>query len=199
MGISTTNNAEHQEFSIVGTILWFLLLSVGIQAGICIVICNAVKVSGSENNEVESIFLRPDIMLMMVIMTSIISIPFIKRAAYSTDKMFPYAFITLRTVQHTTLMKALLAGFTNYCFISLSMTWYDFKYPQHMLNVKSHVRSNLDLVFLILTVCIIAPAIEEVVFIGQIFSRFQPSYFGKFGAVFIPNIIFPSFTFNTNQ
>jgi len=188
--IAINDENKHQEFSIIGTLSWLFLLSVGIQAGVDIIIRLAINVSGTEIKEMESTFLRPDIMLIMVIMTAIISIPLIKRAAHSTDKMFPFVFLALRSTQHTTLIKIISAGLIYYSLISLFMPWLDIDYPQYMLDVKSHVKSTVDLIFLISTVCIIAPIFEEVVFRGLIFSRFQSSKFGTIGAVFITSIIF---------
>lgn len=184
------NENKHQKFSILGTFLWMFLLSVGIQAGVGIILGIAFNVSETETKDIEFAFLRPDIMLTMVIMTAIISIPLIKKAAHSTEKIFPFVFLALKPIQQTTLIKILVLGTLYYCFMSMFMLLLGIDMPQYMLDAKSQVNSTLDLVLQITAICIIGPIFEEVVFRGLAFSRFQYSKLGQNGSVLITSIIF---------
>ncbi|PQJ53313.1 CPBP family intramembrane glutamic endopeptidase [Psychrosphaera saromensis] len=59
-----------------------------------------------------------------------------------------------------------------------------------MLDVKSQVSTNWDLILLVIAVCIIAPIVEEVIFRGVIFSRLQNSRVGSPDAIVYTSIFF---------
>jgi membrane protease YdiL (CAAX protease family) len=181
---------NHQKFSIWGTLSWMFFLSIGVQLGVGIIFGVIIRAFGVEATDIDLAFLRPSIMLLMVIVTLIISIPLIRKAALSPDKDFPFFFVAIRPIKQSTLVKVSIVGFSYYCLLWLCMELIGIETPQYMLDVKSQVNSILDLILLIISICLITPVIEEIIFRGLIFSRFQLSKLGRVGAVCITSIFF---------
>jgi membrane protease YdiL (CAAX protease family) len=190
MCTSITNNEKYPEFSIMDTILWLILITIGVQISVGIIIKIIIQVLGLEFKDLDLVFLRPDIILLGMAMTVIISIPLIKRAAHSTDKTLPFNFLAIKPINKVILIKILVMGSLYYCLMSIFMQLLNIDTPQYMLDAKSQVTSTLELVMLITAVCIIAPVFEEIVFRGLAFSRLQNSKLGPIGAIIITSIIF---------
>ncbi len=184
---STSNYEKRQEFSIMGTISWLILIMIGVQVGVGVIIELVVKLFKFNGL---SLWFRPEIMLLGMIMTVIISIPLIKKATLASDKAFPFHFLAVKQINQATLLKTLVLGTMYYCLMSMFMHLLNIDTPQYMLDAKSQVNSTLDFILLISTVCIIAPVFEEVVFRGLAFSRLQYSKFGPVGAIIITSLIF---------
>lgn len=190
MNISTTTHERHQKFSIMSTISWLIILTVGVQLCVGIIILSMFKVTRVEFNDLESLLLRPEIMLLGMIITVIISIPLIRKATRVSEDTFPFHFLAIKPIEQATLKKTLVLGVLYYCLMSTFMHLVNIDTPQYMLDAKFQVNSSLDLAIHIISICIMAPIFEELIFRGLAFSRLQYSKAGPIGAIIVTSIFF---------
>jgi membrane protease YdiL (CAAX protease family) len=187
--IETTLDQD-KKFSVFGTIFWMLFLAFGIQGLVCIVAGIVLTFSGVEVKNIELAFLRPDLLAGTLIISAIIFIPFLKKAANHSAKSFPFQFLAIKAIDKTIMVKVLLLGLAYYILESALAFWFAIDTPAFMLDVKSQVNGGLDLLLLIISACIIAPIFEELIFRGLAFARIERSKLGIVGAIFITSIIF---------
>jgi len=178
------------KFSIFGTFLWMLFLTLGIQAILCFIAAVGIATLGASNNELELLFMRPDAITIIGVIAAILSIPLIKKAAYQPGKTFPFEFLAFQTVNRTTLAKVLLSGVGCYTFMSLASYVLSIETPQFMIDVKSQTHSTFDIMMLVLGICIVAPITEEVIFRGLAYARLIKSRVGVTGAIIITSLVF---------
>jgi membrane protease YdiL (CAAX protease family) len=183
-------NQEKEAFSLSGSLLWCFTLTVGLQIVISFVFTVGLSINGVASDDIEAQFLKPDIMFYTSLIAMLLSIPLFKKASKQANYIQLANFIKMVPIKKQTLIKVFVIGLVYYLFEYLSVKLLGIGTPQYMLDVKSQVNTNWDLILLVITVCIIAPIVEEVIFRGVIFSRLQNSRVGSRGAIVYTSIIF---------
>lgn len=190
MSILATNHEKSPEFSVFGTIVWMLFLTLGIQGILGFITAIGIDSLNGPSNEIELAFMRPDTIAIIGVMAAMLSYPLIKQASHQSGKSFPFEFLAFQTVNRATLAKVLMAGFGYYLFGLLASNILSIDTPQFMLDVKSQTHSVFDMLMLVLGICIVAPIVEEVIFRGLAYARLIKSRVGVTGAIIITSLVF---------
>lgn len=184
------NSQMEIKFSIFYSLLWMLFLALGIQTILSVFWAIGFDVAGVTNDEMDNVFMRPDVLAITGVISAVLSIPLIKTAAHQTDKIFLLQFLAIRAIDKTVLIKILLFGIGYYFFESTIADVLSIDTPQFMLDVKAQTKTSFDMIMLVLGVCIIAPIVEEVIFRGLAYTRLVQSRAGISGAIIITSLVF---------
>lgn len=184
------NSQMEIKFSILYSLLWMIFLALGIQTILSVFWAIGFDIAGVTNDEMDNVFMRPDVLAITGVISAVLSIPLIKTAAHQTDKIFLLQFLAIRAIDKTVLMKILLFGVGYYFFESTIAEVLSIDTPQFMLDVKAQTKTSVDMIMLVLGVCIIAPIIEEVIFRGLAYTRLVQSRAGISGAIIITSLVF---------
>lgn len=190
MNILVSNHEKFPGFSVFGTIVWMLFLTLGIQGILVFITAISMEVLKGTSKEIELAFMRPDAIAILGVIAAVLSYPLIKKASHQPGKSFPYEFLAFQSVNRATLVKVLMVGFGYYIFESLASNILSIDTPQFMLDVKSQTLSVFDMLMLVLGVCIVAPIVEEVIFRGLAYARLVKSRAGVTGAIIITSLVF---------
>lgn len=184
------NSQMEIKFSIFYSLLWMIFLALGIQTILSVFWAIGFDIAGVTNDEMDNVFMRPDVLAITGVISAVLSIPLIKTAAHQTDKIFLLQFLAIRAIDKTVLMKILLFGVGYYFFESTIADVLSIDTPQFMLDVKAQTKTSFDMIMLVLGVCIIAPIVEEVIFRGLAYTRLVQSRAGISGAIIITSLVF---------
>jgi membrane protease YdiL (CAAX protease family) len=184
------NSHSERNFSIFGSFFWMLFLASGIQAIFAFIVTVWIGNLNMPSNEVELIFMRPDVIAIFGILAAILTFLLIKKAAHQSGMPFPFEFLAFQSVNKTTLAKVFLVGVGYYIFASLTIYMLSLDTPKFMLDVKSQTHTAFDILMLVLGICIVAPITEEVIFRGLAYTRLVQSRVGVAGAIVITSLVF---------
>lgn len=179
-----------EQFSIFGTFIWMIFLSIGIQAIFGTFAAFSAMALGVEDSQIELLLMRPDLLAAVSVAAALCAFPLLKKAAYASNRPFPFEFLALKKIQGATLGKVMLAGLAYYALANITSVLLSIEMPGFMLDMKSQVDSGLDLALLVFCVCILAPVVEEVIFRGLAFARLSQSRVGVRGAIIITSLVF---------
>lgn len=182
--------ALDQNFSITRTLLWALFLAFGIQIFIGLIVGFVVGVTDVQSDSTEEFFNQPYLIAVIGFIAAACSMPFLKPASKQTNTSSLLSFLAIKSISTSTLIKVLLLGFVYYALAMLLGDLLSIETPEFMLDIKQQSNSILDITFLILGICLIAPVVEEVIFRGLIYQRLLQSKAGVLGAIIITSLVF---------
>lgn len=179
------------QYSVFGTLVWMFVLALGIPMLVGIVIILLLVSMGYKVDDAVSFITTLDVGLILAVVSALISYPLFKTACYYSDyKGLPLQFLALKSIKLPTLL-AVLAAITGLVMVEhLVSEWLAIPIPESMLEVKNNVQKSKDFVLVLLTICIIAPVVEELIFRGMAYRRIEQSRFGAKGAVVITSLVF---------
>lgn len=170
--------------------MWMLFLAIGIQLILGLIVAVFCGVFGINSDEIEPLFMRPDVKAIIGGVIAILAMPLIKIASHIKDEFFPVKFLCLQWPDKVTLVRILLIGLAYYIVSTLSTNALSIDTPQYMLDVKSQTNTLYDMVMLVIGVCILAPIFEEIIFRGLGYSRLVQSRLGVTGTIIVTSLIF---------
>lgn len=178
------------KYSIFTSILWLLLLTLGVQTIVGTLSILRLRASGLESAELKTFIESPIGLGGMSLISSVAVLLMLKRASKSFNRTDVWVFLGFKSIDKPTLLKVLFVGFVYYAFISLVLYLANIPTPEFMLDMKAQTNTFLDALFLLTAVLIIAPFIEEIVFRGIGFGRLKDSKIGVLGAIILPGVLF---------
>ena len=184
-------NTTPERFSIFYTCLWLLVLTLGIQSIVGFLIGIGIGLTAADELEnIEQLFLRPDILALTVVLSAIFALPLIKKASHQASLSSQLAFLTIKSINIKTLSKVLGAGIVFLLLQHAVIQIFEINTPQFLLDVKALTHSTFDLLLIVLSICVVAPIVEEIIFRGLGYSRLVKSAVGSIGAVLITSLVF---------
>lgn len=180
-----------EQYSIFGTLIWTLVLILAVPMLVGTVIVLLMVSIGYDVDDAMSFISKNDITLILTFVATLISYPMFKAACnHSDSRGLPLNFLALHPFKLSALLKVIAA-------VGLLLVMeYSVSYllaiptPDFMLELKSSVQTNKELVIVIINICILAPIIEEFIFRGMAYRRLEESQLGSKGAIVITSVLF---------
>lgn len=130
------------------------------------------------------------VMLGMTLMAPLITLPLLNRATKVNTWRERFNFWALKAISVKLLCIWLGVGITFWLFSSLVGEWLKLPIEPFMLEVKAATDSMPMIALIIITICIVAPIVEEVIFRGWLYSKLVQTKLSNAGAMGLSAILF---------
>lgn len=178
------------QFSIFGTVIWMLFLTLGLQTIVVFIAAVGFGASGMPMDELDKLVIHPIALSSLGLITALMAWPLVKKASFTTGKPFPLEFLAIKPIERKTLLYVLGLGAIYFTVSAVVNTALEIEVPQFMYDLKEATKSPLDIVALIFGLCVIAPIVEEVIFRGLAYQRLANSKLGHIGTIVFTSLIF---------
>ena len=130
------------------------------------------------------------VILVLLLMTPFITLPLLNIATPAKKWHERFHFWALNAISVKLLCIWLGVGITFWLFSSLLGEWLNLPVEQFMLDVKAASNSAPMIALVIVTVCIVVPIMEEVIFRGWLFSKLVQTKLSNIGAMGLSALLF---------
>jgi membrane protease YdiL (CAAX protease family) len=138
----------------------------------------------------EQWFTSLPVLLTIMFISPIITLPLLMKATPKIAGVGKVAFWKLEKTNKKVLVKWLMVALSFWAVFSFVGFQLDIPVEPLMLEMKAAL-NNVPLLLLgIITVCFVAPVMEELIFRGWLFSQIQQTQFGSIGALIITSFVF---------
>lgn len=167
--------------NLIGTSLWTIALILLPQLIMSIFI--GVFFGGVQNN---SLF------ILVVLLTSpLIFIPLLIKATNKKSWKSRFNVWAIKSVRKTGFVKYLVVGTLLWGSIFVLNRWINVPVEPFMIDIKNLAIDNIFLLLVIfLTICLIIPIMEELLYRGWLYSQIAKTSIGEKGALFVTSCIF---------
>jgi len=156
------------------------------------VIGYAFSIYADANNIVDTVkwFGQIEVMMVMTFFIYFITLPMIiGLTKFSAQSQSIFVYLNIKPAHRGDIIKVVVMSTIFWGLLTLGGMILNLPEEPFMLELK---QSSLPIWFISLTVCVMAPIIEEVACRGFLFKRFQQSILGISGAVVITSLLFTS-------
>jgi membrane protease YdiL (CAAX protease family) len=129
-------------------------------------------------------------LLMMALVAPILTIPLLNAATQANNWKERFEFWALKSITAKTLITWSGLGLIFWIVSSFLGEWLNIPVEQFMLDVKAASDSAIGMTLVIVTICIVVPIMEELVFRGWLYSKIAQTKLGNIGALILSSIIF---------
>jgi|GEM_PF-1546336 len=130
------------------------------------------------------------VLLTLTLISPLLTFPLLKKASQAKNWNACLEFCALKKVDASVCAKWLIIGFIYWSLSSLAGLLFNIPVEQFMLDIRSTSDNITNVVLVVLTICIVVPIMEELIFRGWLYSKIEQSRLGKFGALVLSSIIF---------
>lgn len=179
--------------TLIKTVLWLLviLLLPQLVLGFGFTIFFGIQQGSDFTEEAFSLwFSSVPVLLVLSLITPLLTLPLLNKATQAEGWASRFEFWAVKTINAKTLTKWLVIGFVFWWGSSFIGEWLNLPIEQFMLDVKASGDSVVMLIFIFITICIVVPNMEEIVFRGWLFSKIALTKLGNIGALIITSLAF---------
>ena len=190
---SSIEAPENYRASHIKTLLWILAilflpqLVLGFAFGIFFGIQQGVNFNEAERLRWLSSL---PVMVSLMLSGSILTLPLLLKATQGKSWSSRLKFWAVRMINIKMLAKYLGVTFIFWLVISLISQWLNLPAEQFMLDLKGTESSALMVIFLLFSVCIFVPVVEELVFRGWLYTKIAQTKLNNIGALILSSILF---------
>jgi len=135
-------------------------------------------------------FASVPVLLTLTLMTPLITLPLLNKATQAEGWVNRFEFWALKVIDINELTQWLVIGFVFWLISAFIGEWLQLPVEQFMLDLKGSSISVSQVILVFLTICIVVPIMEEVVFRGWLFSKIAQTKLGNIGALILSSILF---------
>ncbi len=180
--------SEQVNYSIFRSILWLLLLSLGVQIMAAFISAFSFSIFEKENT-FESLE-HPFSMGVISLLSIGLVLPMLKRASKQLNQTSCWAFLGFKKINKIILLKVVILTFIYYGSLTLILDIAGVPAPDFMLEIRAQTNTFSDVIMLITAVCIVAPIMEEILFRGVGYGRLKNSKLRALGAILLSSLLF---------
>jgi membrane protease YdiL (CAAX protease family) len=145
----------------------------------------------SGNKTFELWFTSVSTFLILTLLTPLITFPLLIKATYTKKRISCLHFWAIKPINRKELLKWLLLGGVLWSTNFFIEYWLKIPIEPFMASAKGVMNNHIMVILVFISVCLVAPIIEEIIFRGWFFKRVADSKLGDLGA-----IVLTSFTFS---
>lgn len=139
-------------------------------------------------------FMSIPVLLSLSLISPIITIPLLIKASGEKGKVKSWqnglVFIAIKQVERQKLAKWVGIAAVFWLVSSLLGELLNLPIEQFMLDVKAANNSFSMLLFILITICVVVPIMEELTFRGWLYSKIKQTRLGDTGALILTSIVF---------
>lgn len=191
--ILSTDITELLPESLWKTFLWLIiiLLLPSLIFLIFFGLCFLINEGQNFNNKgFELWFLSISTFLTLKLLAPFITIPLLIKASGIKNKVNYLDYWALKQVNTKELIKWLIVGLIFWLIATSAEEFFKINVEQFMLDVKGAINSLEMAILMLVTICLVGPVVEELVFRGWLFSQIEQTKLGSIGALFLSSILF---------
>lgn len=135
-------------------------------------------------------FASISVTLILTLLSTLLTLPLLIKATQAENWKCRFDFWAVKTINLKVLIKWLTIGLFFWLASSFMGEWLNLPVEQFMLDVKS-AGNSVDMGILIfVSICLVIPIVEELIFRGWFFSQIAETKLGNIGALILSTIIF---------
>lgn len=135
-------------------------------------------------------FMSIPVLLTLMLLSPLPTIPLLIKATEGKKGAKYMDFWSVKHVNNEVLVKWLLAGLVFWLVLSLLDQLISLPIEPFMLEIKAANDSLTMTILIIMTICLVAPVIEELVFRGWLYSKLAQTKLGNIGALMLSAMLF---------
>ena len=178
--------------SLIKTILWLVVIvflpSIILFFGFGIFF--GIQGSGFSEEGASAWFASIPVMLAMALIAPLLTLPLLSIATQAENWGDRFDFWAVRAIHAKALVKWLVAGLIFWLVSSFIGEWLNLPVEQFLLDIKTASDNAVVVILMVVTICIVVPVMEELVFRGWLYSKIAKSKLGHSGALILSSIIF---------
>lgn len=180
-----------EQFSVTGTIMWmfglFLVPGFIIHALLQI----PLGLMGYDSAAVSAFLDRPETLIIINVLMCLVAYPMIKAATYhSLEKGLPLDFLAIKPITAKTLGLSFLIAFAISLVEGQAFDFINIPELETTTTLRESVENWGHVVLVVVSIGILAPVLEEIIFRGVIYRRLEKSRLGARGAIIITSVVF---------
>ncbi|MBW8190419.1 CPBP family intramembrane metalloprotease [Neiella marina] len=141
--------------------------------------------------DVAAWFEQAPVILAMMLGGSIFSLPLLLPATPGKGLRNALTFCRITTLERHKVITTLAIAFVFFATVNLIDYLIPLPKEPFMLQMQQGITSASDIALMVLTVCLIAPVVEELIYRGWLFGRLEATRkCGKYGALIISTLVF---------
>jgi membrane protease YdiL (CAAX protease family) len=147
-------------------------------------------VQGLSEEAIDANFSSVFTLLMMALVAPILTIPLLNAATQANNWHERFDFWALQSITTKRLFTWTGLGLIFWVVSTFIGEWLNIPVEQFMLDVKEASDSVTVISLVVITICIVVPITEELVFRGWLYSKITQTKLGNIGALILSSIIF---------
>lgn len=180
-----------EQFSVTGTIMWMFGLFLVPSFVVLILFQLPLGLMGYDSAAVSAFIDRPETNIIISVLMCLIAYPMIKSATYhSLEKGLPLDFLAIKPVNGKILFLSMFIALALSMTEGLLLDFIGMSGLESSTSIKESVEHWGHLVLLVISIGILGPVLEEVIFRGVIYRRLEKSRVGVKGAIIITSVVF---------
>ncbi|MBO9492307.1 CPBP family intramembrane metalloprotease [Endozoicomonas sp. G2_1] len=161
----------------------FIGLFLGIYYGV-------VNGSGGAQDNMDMWFNSIPILLIISLLSPMITLPLLSWATPVKTIRDKINFWALTDLNKKLLLKWLVVGIVFWLVVTAISELFSFPVDGFMVELETALTSSSIIALTVVTICLLVPIIEELIFRGWLFTRIATTKLGNIGAVTITSLIF---------
>lgn len=189
---STTIEPPSTANALIKTVFWLFVLTVAVQfVGIIFMtMSDVLSLFIDQKLPLEQYDSNPYLLFLMTFFWALCAAPLIKYALGENSPAPLLQRLAFNPINSKPLILTIIASFVYMLIEYYISDALDVKTPDFMINYAQQLYHWYDIVIAFVSISILAPLIEEVIFRGVAYSRLINTRLGTVGAIVIPSIFF---------
>lgn len=179
--------------TLIKTVLWLLviLLLPQLVLGFGFTVFFGIQQGGDFTEEAFSLwFASVPVLLVLTLITPLLTLPLLNKATQAENWDSRFDFWAVKVINAKVLVKWLIVGLVFWLISSYIGELLNLPIEQFMLDVKAASNSLGVAILIVVTICLLVPVMEELVFRGWLYSKIAQTKLGNIGALFLSSILF---------
>jgi membrane protease YdiL (CAAX protease family) len=175
--------------SLIGIVLWAAALIFLPQIIMSFIIGLLYRIYQGAGSSLDTLSSIP-LLLTILLLSPVIFIPMLLIATNRKNWDERFGFWAVKVINAKVLVKWLIVGLFFWLISSYLGELLNLPIEQFMLDVKSASNSLGVVILMVVTICLLVPVMEELVFRGWLYSKIAQTKLGNIGALFLSSILF---------
>lgn len=150
----------------------------------------AANGGSSTQDDIDMWFNSIPILLIISLLSPMITLPLLSWATPVKTTRDKINFWALTVLNKKLLLKWLVVGVVFWLAVTAISELFSFPVDGFMVELETALTSSSIIALTVVTICLVVPVIEELIFRGWLFTRIAATKLGNIGAVTITSLIF---------